>query len=73
MARTAKHSRSLASKNNLAGVLADLGQYTGAEVIHREVVEVREKVSGKEYLETLTSKNNLALMLNIMMRTAKRY
>ncbi|OAP56891.1 hypothetical protein AYL99_09003 [Fonsecaea erecta] len=49
--------------NNLAAVLSDQGKYEAAEQMHREVVEVRERVLGKEHLSTLTSMNNVAGVL----------
>ncbi|KAK5550164.1 hypothetical protein LTR46_011837, partial [Exophiala xenobiotica] len=37
--------------------------YVEAEQMHREVVEVQERVLGQERPDTLTSMNNLALVL----------
>jgi Tetratricopeptide repeat len=41
-------------------VLRDQGKYPEAEQMYREVVEVTERVLGKEHPDTLTSMNNLA-------------
>jgi Flp pilus assembly protein TadD len=41
--------------NNLAGVLSDQGRYEEAERMHRQALELREKVLGLEHPETLTS------------------
>jgi hypothetical protein len=45
-------------------VLRNQGHYEEAEQIYREVVQVREKVLGKEHPSRLTSMNNLALVLS---------
>jgi len=45
-------------------VLRDQGKYLEAEQMYREVVEVRERVQGKEHPDTLTSMNNLATVLS---------
>ncbi|EXA53652.1 hypothetical protein FOVG_01387 [Fusarium oxysporum f. sp. pisi HDV247] len=49
--------------NNLGNVLDDMGEYKEAEKMHRETLEAREKVLGKEHPSTLDSMNNLALVL----------
>ncbi|KAF2201833.1 kinesin light chain [Delitschia confertaspora ATCC 74209] len=41
-----------------------LGRYKTAEKMHREMLALREKVSGKEHPFTLTTMNNLAHILN---------
>jgi hypothetical protein len=38
-------------------------KYTEAERVYRQTLELREKVQGQEYLSTLDSINNLALVL----------
>jgi Tetratricopeptide repeat len=38
--------------------------YEQAEDMHRQTVKLREKVLGREHPETLTSMNNLALVLS---------
>ena len=40
-----------------------IGSYIVAEEIGRKVIDVRARVFGREYLSTLTSINNLALVL----------
>ena len=50
--------------NNLATVLSDQGKYEQAEEMHRQALELRETVLGKEHPDTLTSMNNLASVLS---------
>jgi Tetratricopeptide repeat len=45
-------------------VLSDQGKYREAEQMHQEVVEVTERVLGKEHPDTLTRMNNLASVLS---------
>ena len=54
----------LASMNNLAGVLSSQGSYEEAERIHREALALMESVLGKEHPSTLASMNNLADVLS---------
>jgi len=49
--------------SNLASVLQDQGKYEEAEQMNRRALEGREKALGKENSDTLTSVNNLALVL----------
>ena len=42
---------------------ASLGQYSGAETTHRQVLAFREKSLGQKYPSTLTTMNNLAGVL----------
>ncbi|EXK81073.1 hypothetical protein FOQG_14415 [Fusarium oxysporum f. sp. raphani 54005] len=58
--------RKLGDMNNLALMLDKMGDYEEAEKMHRETLEVREKVLGKEHPSTLDSMNNLALVLGNM-------
>jgi hypothetical protein len=44
-------------------VLGYQGRYEEAEQMNRRALEGREKALGKEHLDTLTSVNNLALVL----------
>jgi Tetratricopeptide repeat len=45
-------------------MLREQGMYEQAEDMHRQTVKLREKVLGREHPETLTSMNNLALVLS---------
>jgi tetratricopeptide (TPR) repeat protein len=54
----------LASMNNLAGVLSRQGKYEEAEEMHREALRLRETVLGTEHPSTPTSMNNLATVLS---------
>ena len=49
--------------NNLALVLRIQGKYEEAEEMHRRALELKEKVLGPEHPSTLTSMNNLAVVL----------
>ena len=49
--------------NNLALVLEKQGKYEEAEMMHREELELSQRILGKEHPSTLTSMNNLALVL----------
>jgi Tetratricopeptide repeat len=44
-------------------VLKSQGKYDEAEAMHRRALELRQTVLGKEHPGTLTSMNNLALVL----------
>ncbi|KJZ68443.1 hypothetical protein HIM_12168 [Hirsutella minnesotensis 3608] len=59
-----EHPATLASMNNLAGVLESLGKYEEAERLHRQEWKLSEKVLGKEHPDTLASMNNLAVVLH---------
>ncbi|KAF2685485.1 TPR-like protein [Lentithecium fluviatile CBS 122367] len=58
-----QHPHTLASVNNLAGVLHDQGRYEEAESLSRRVLEGLEKELGMQHLDTLMSVNNLAGVL----------
>ena len=45
--------------NNLAEVLDEQGKYKEAEKTHRQTLELREKVLGKDHPSTQVSRNNL--------------
>jgi hypothetical protein len=49
--------------NNLAVLLKSQGKYKAAEPLYQETLRLREKVLGKEHPDTLTSINNLTLLL----------
>jgi tetratricopeptide (TPR) repeat protein len=55
--------RTLASMNNLAGLLEGKGKYEAAEEMHRRALKLKEKMLGPEHPSTLTSMNNLAEVL----------
>jgi len=50
-----EHPSTLASMNNLAGVLSCQGKSEQAEEMHRQTLRLMEKVLGKEHPSTLTS------------------
>ncbi|KAK7588373.1 hypothetical protein V3481_007398 [Fusarium oxysporum f. sp. vasinfectum] len=52
--------------NNLGFILSSVGKYEEAERMHRETLQLREKVLGKEHPETLANMNNLANVLDRM-------
>ena len=56
----AEHPDTLASRNNLAEVLHDLGRLEDAEAEHRAVLEIRTRILGAEHPDTLASRNYLA-------------
>ncbi|KAL9591408.1 MAG: hypothetical protein Q9179_007754, partial [Wetmoreana sp. 5 TL-2023] len=58
-----EHPDTLASMNNLAGVLGKQGNYKEAERMHRQTSTLMETVLGKEHPNTLVSMNNLAEVL----------
>jgi hypothetical protein len=45
-------------------VLNKQGKYDEALGIYQEVLNIRERVLGKEHPDTLTTRNNMALVLN---------
>ncbi|KAI0815407.1 Tetratricopeptide repeat-domain-containing protein [Xylaria sp. FL0064] len=49
---------------NMAESYSILGKYDEAETMHRQTLELREEVLGREHPSTLDSMNNLALVLN---------
>src|SRR5271168_3114181 len=49
--------------NNLATVMSSRGKCERAEEMHREALKLRETVLRKEHPSTLTSMDNLALVL----------
>ncbi|RPA91598.1 hypothetical protein L873DRAFT_1713537 [Choiromyces venosus 120613-1] len=65
------HPETLASVNNLASVLQDLGRYAESETMHRRALESTEKVLGPDHPETLAIVNNLALVLRDLGRYAE--
>jgi len=60
--RGADHADTLASKNSLAELLLNQGNFTQAEPLLLEVVAGRARQLGKHHHDTLTSKHNLAAL-----------
>jgi hypothetical protein len=54
----------LESMDNVALALSYHGNHDEAEGMHRRALEGREKSLGKEHLVTLSSMNNMALVLH---------
>jgi tetratricopeptide (TPR) repeat protein len=54
----------LSSRNNLAGVLGELGKYAESEAEFRAIVALDEKVLGPEKPFTLSARCNLAETLD---------
>jgi tetratricopeptide (TPR) repeat protein len=53
-------STTLASISNLAISLGYQGKYAEAEAMHRQMLQLKETVLGKDHPDTLRSINNLA-------------
>ncbi len=51
-----EHPDTLASVNNLAGLLQDKGDYAGAEPLYRRAMEAQERTLGKEHPDTLSDR-----------------
>jgi tetratricopeptide (TPR) repeat protein len=49
--------------NNLALVLSEQGQYSEAEALHRQTLELYKRILGEQHPSTLISINNLASVL----------
>ena len=50
-------------RSTLGDVYTDLGEYLSAESMHRQALEIREKLLGNEHPDVATSLNNLARVL----------
>jgi tetratricopeptide (TPR) repeat protein len=61
----AEHPSTLASVDNLGGLLKSIGDYDGAEPLHRRCLEARERTLGAEHPSTLTSVNNFGELLEL--------
>ena len=57
------HPDTLTSMNNLAVTLKEQGNYTEAEAMHLQTMQLTEAALGKDHPDTLTSMNNLAIAL----------
>ena len=64
------HPDTLTSLTNYAVVLAALGRFDEAEVMHKEAVERARHVLGDDHPQTLSSLNNYATMLSAQRRYA---
>lgn len=53
-------------------MLDSQGKYEEAEVMHRQALEAREKVLGREHPLTLNSANNLGFVLSRQGNTKKQ-
>lgn len=59
-----EHTNTFESTNSFAAVLDAQGKYEEVERTHRQTLQLSEKVLGLEHPSTLSSMNNLALMLS---------
>ena len=59
-----EHPDTLSSMNNMALVLDYQGKYDEAERMHRQVLDIRQRVQVPEHPDRLTSMGNLALVLD---------
>lgn len=57
------HPHTLATLNNLAGVLKEQGRLDEAEPMYRRALETLERVNGEQHPNTLAAMNNLATLL----------
>ena len=55
-----EHQGTLTTAANLAATYAELGQYTEAETLERQVLEVRKRALGNEHPDKLGTADNLA-------------
>jgi tetratricopeptide (TPR) repeat protein len=67
----ADHVSTMASHNNLAVVLRELGRLAEAETEHRAVLDARARVLGPDHPDTLASRGNLTLVLRDLGRLAE--
>ncbi|MFE0695061.1 tetratricopeptide repeat protein [Streptomyces sp. NPDC058869] len=58
------HPNTLASRNNLAATLSELGEHQQAAGLHRQNLTDYERVLGPDHSDTLVSRSNLANALN---------
>jgi tetratricopeptide (TPR) repeat protein len=58
-----QHPSTLTSMNNLALVLSEQGQYSEAEALHRQTLELYKRVLDEQHHSTLISINNLVSVL----------
>ncbi|WP_256986777.1 tetratricopeptide repeat protein [Streptomyces sp. SS07] len=59
-----EHPDTLASRNNLANALNNLGQHQQAADLHQQVLADTEHIYAPDHPDTLSSRNNLANALN---------
>lgn len=60
------HPDTLASMNNLAGVLQEQGDLSAARDLHQRVTMATKRLLGEDHPNTLASQNNFALVLHDM-------
>ena len=53
----------LSSRSNYAAVLFAMGDYAGAEAVHRETIKLRDQVFGRLHMDAVASRHNLAVTL----------
>jgi TolB-like protein/class 3 adenylate cyclase/Tfp pilus assembly protein PilF len=58
-----EHPDTAMSLNDLADLLRDQGDFTGARPLHERALAIREKALGPDHPDTATSLNNLAILL----------
>jgi tetratricopeptide (TPR) repeat protein len=63
----------LVSRNNLAGVLRDLGRVSEAFALYERTLADQERVLGAEHPDTLVSRNNLAGVLRDLGRVSEAF
>ena len=66
-----EHPDTLASMNNMALALGDLGRSAEAEKLHVRVLEIERRVLGPEHPNTLQSMHNLAMAMRVQGRSAE--
>jgi tetratricopeptide (TPR) repeat protein len=66
-----EHPDVFSTRCGLANVFARQGRYTEAEEMHRQKLEIRERVLGAEHPDTLWSRHSLAVTLQKLNRYAE--
>ena len=66
-----RFSETVATLNRLAVLYRDQGRYTEAEQLFKQILEITEKVLGKDHLDTADSLNNLAILYHDQGRYAE--
>lgn len=65
-----EHPDTLGSRDHLAGVLAELGDYRQAVELHRETLAIRQRTLGPDHRDTLMSRTNLESAVAALRRGA---
>ena len=60
--RGAEHTETVEALNNLGRLYEKIGDYAKAEPLHKEALEICQKVLGREDPDTALSLNNLAVL-----------